>query len=269
LPKFCSKSATIASVQADHVEVQGARILVRRAGPEDGRPALYWHGGGGASEEVPEIVPPLAEAGWRVYAPDAPGYGGSERLDPGAYVASNIAGRATALLDELGLEQVVWIGYSWGGNIGMHTAVRSPGRIGALALLDGGYLVPQDDPDYNPSVTLEGREAALQAEVDAGESWDAPVDVIAAVMQGSNDEPVVPLLPEIEASGIPVLLVHSTEPPEYEELRRRALARFRAGLPSAEVVPVSASHGIFEDAGDDVRRILLDWLRREPRWGPG
>jgi pimeloyl-ACP methyl ester carboxylesterase len=260
LPKFCSKSATIASVQADYVEAGGARLFVRRAGPENGSPALYWHGAGGASEEVPEIVPALAGAGWGVYAPDAPGYGASERLEPDAYRASRLADLAASLLDGLGVEQVVWLGYSWGANIGIHTAVRSPGRLAALALLDGGYLVPEDDPEHDPSHGAAERMAALQAEMDEGESWDAPVEIIAAAMKGSNDEPAVPLLPRLQALGIPVLLVHSTEPPEYEELRRHALARFRAGLPSAEVVPVSATHEIFEDAGDDVRRIVLDWL---------
>jgi hypothetical protein len=45
-PKFCSKGepATIATVQADYMEAEGARLLVRGFGAAGGRRVLYWHG---------------------------------------------------------------------------------------------------------------------------------------------------------------------------------------------------------------------------------
>jgi pimeloyl-ACP methyl ester carboxylesterase len=92
--------------------------------------------------------------------------------------------------------------------------------------------------------------------------WDAPVQVMAAAMAGSNEEPAPAMLPAIEATGLPVLLLHSTLPAEYDDMRAGALARFRTALPSAEVVPVASGHGVLTDAGDDVRRIVLDWLSR-------
>jgi len=146
-----------------------------------------------------------------------------------------VADIARALIDELAIAPVIWIGYSWGASIGVHTALRAPGRVKALALLDGAYLTPEDDPEYDPTLDLEARTSALQEEIKDDDSWDAPVEVIAAAIKGSHEEPALPLLPALEGSGLPVILVHSTEPPEYEELRVRALARFRAALPSAEV----------------------------------
>jgi pimeloyl-ACP methyl ester carboxylesterase len=92
---------------------------------------------------------------------------------------------------------------------------------------------------------------------------EAPIDIVAAAMAGSNVEPGVPLLPRVEETGIPVLLIASTEPPEYDELRARTHARFRAAVPSAEIVPVPAGHGIFTEAGEEVRRALLGWLERK------
>jgi pimeloyl-ACP methyl ester carboxylesterase len=249
-------------VQADYVEAEGARIFVRRWG-EAGQPSiLYWHGGGGSSDELPEIAPALEAAGYAVYGPDAPGYGDSPRLEPARYRASDMADIAAALIDTLAIDPVIWIGFSWGANIGVHTAVRAPGRIKALALLDGGYLVPQDDPDYDPTLDLEARAAALRAEIEAGDSWDAPIEVMAAVMKGSNEDPAVPLLPSLESTRLPVILLASTKPAEYEGLRGRALARFRAAIPSAEVVRVASGHGVLSEAGDEVRRIVLDWLAR-------
>jgi pimeloyl-ACP methyl ester carboxylesterase len=262
LPKFCSKSATIASVQADYVEAAGTSVLVHQWPGRGGRNVLYWHGGGGRSDEWPRIAPALAGVGYSVYAPDAPGYGDSPRLEPEQYLASNIAELGVALIDELALSPVIWIGFSWGANVGIHAAVRHPDRLKALVLLDGGYLLPEDDPDYDPSTGLEARIAALEADLDPENPWDAPVDVVAAVMMGLNDDPGALLLPALEQTGIPMLLIASTEPPEYEALRARAHGRFRAALPSAELISVESDHGVLQGAGDEVRSTVLDWLAR-------
>jgi pimeloyl-ACP methyl ester carboxylesterase len=154
-----AEPATIASVQADYVDVDGARIHVHRWGDGGRANIVYWHGGGGGRAELPLIAPALEKAGYSVFAPDAPGYGESPPLEDAGYRASNVARLATALIDTLGIAPTVWIGYSWGKSIGVHTAAT-------------------------------------------------------------------------------------------------------AALPSAEVVPVASGHGILTDAGGDVRRIVLDWLRR-------
>jgi pimeloyl-ACP methyl ester carboxylesterase len=157
-------------VQADYVEVEGARILVHRWGDGDGHPVLFWHGGGGASGEIPRLAPFLAEAGHSVYAPDAPGYGGSPALRASAYRPSALAELAARLIENLGIAPAVWIGSSWGASIGMHTAARFPTRIRALALLDGEYMDASDDPDYDPFLDLDARTADLHARAERGES---------------------------------------------------------------------------------------------------
>jgi pimeloyl-ACP methyl ester carboxylesterase len=187
-------------VQADYVEAAGTRLFVHRWGEGGSADIVYWHGGGGGSEERPQIAPALEEAGYAVYAPDAPGYGDSPPVDPARYRASAVADIAAALIDELGIAPVVWIGYSWGASIGVHTALRAPGRVKALALLDGAYLIPEDEPDYDPSQDLEARTAALREEIEEDDSWDAPVEIMAAAMQGSHTEPALPLLPALERS---------------------------------------------------------------------
>jgi pimeloyl-ACP methyl ester carboxylesterase len=63
------------------------------------------------------------------------------------------------------------------------------------------------------------------------------------------------------ASGVPVLLAHATEPPELQALRQVALDRFRNGVPDALMVPIpGATHGIFQDNGPEVIRVVLAWL---------
>jgi hypothetical protein len=87
------------------------------------------------------------------------------------------------------------------------------------------------------------------------------VQIVAAAVAGSNMEPALPLPPRIEASGIPVLLIASSRP-EQRSLFERVLVRFRSAVPSATIVPIEAGHGILQEAGDDVRRIVVDWLGR-------
>jgi pimeloyl-ACP methyl ester carboxylesterase len=248
-------------VQADFVEAGGTPFFVRRWG-EKGRPALfYWHGGGGGSSEWPHFAPALEAAGYAVYAPDAPGYGRSPEVEPERYRTSSMADLAVALIDELAIAPVVWAGYSWGGNVGIHAVARAANRFRGIALLDGGYLLPEDDPADDPSLDFDRRLEFWRKELEQQDDVDeAPIEIVAAAMAGSNVEPGVPLLPQVHATGKPVLLVAATEPAEYEDLRVRAHARFRAAVPNAEIVTVPASHGIFTEAGEDVRRALLDWL---------
>jgi pimeloyl-ACP methyl ester carboxylesterase len=251
-------------VQADFVEVAGTRLFVRRWGEADSPAVFYWHGGGGGSNEWPHFAPALEAAGYSVYAPEAPGYGSSPPVEPDQYRTSTVADLAIALIDALDIAPVIWAGYSWGGNVGIHAVIRAPEKIKGLALLDGGYLLPEDDPSDDPSLDFEGRMETWRVELEQQEDVDeAPIEIVAAAMAGSNVEPGVPMLPRVEETGIPVLLIASTKPPEYDELRALAHARFRAAAPSAEIVPVPAGHGIFTEAGDEVRQALLDWLGRK------
>jgi pimeloyl-ACP methyl ester carboxylesterase len=249
-------------VEADFVDVDGTRLSVRRFEAE-GPSVLYWHGGGGASDEVPLIAPALEAAGYSVYAPDAPGYGESEPVERERYHASAIADLAVRLVDALGVAPVIWIGYSWGASIGFHVAARNPDRIRALVLLDGGYLMPDDDPSYDQGLDFEGRIEAWRAELEGQDDVDeAPIEIVASAMAGSNVEPALPLLPELAATGIPVLLIAATEPPEWNDARARRIHDLQSAIPGAQVARVPAGHGVLQDAGGEVRRTVLDWLAR-------
>jgi pimeloyl-ACP methyl ester carboxylesterase len=257
-----SELATIAAVQAGYVDVGASRLFVRRF-EGGGQSVLYWHGGGGAKDEVPLIAPALEAAGYSVYAPDAPGYGDSAPVEREQYRATAIADLALELVNELGLAPVVWIGYSWGGTIGFHAAVRNPDKIRALVLLDGGYLMPDDDPSYDPTLDFEGQIEAWRIEIEQQDDVDdAPIEIVATAMAGSNLEPALPLLQDLAATRIPVLLVAATEPAEWNDVRARRIDQLQEALPDVHVTRVQAGHGVLADAGDEVRRTVIDWLDR-------
>jgi pimeloyl-ACP methyl ester carboxylesterase len=96
-----------------------------------------------------------------------PGCGKSPPLELERYLASSVAEIGVALVDELAIAPAIWIGFSWGANIGIHAAVRNPDRFKTIVLLDSGYLIPADDPEDDPSLDFAGRMERWRTELDA------------------------------------------------------------------------------------------------------
>jgi 3-oxoadipate enol-lactonase len=72
---------------------------------------------------------------YRVLRYDTRGHGKSETTS-GAYSLDELAEDAHALLDALGINQVIWIGFSMGGMIGQTFALKYPKRLLGLVLAD-------------------------------------------------------------------------------------------------------------------------------------
>jgi pimeloyl-ACP methyl ester carboxylesterase len=74
-------------------------------------------------------------------APDLRGRAGS-RDEPGPYGLERHADDLIALLDERGLDSAVLAGHSMGAYVAALAAVRHPGRVGAVLMVDGGLAFP-------------------------------------------------------------------------------------------------------------------------------
>ncbi|MFC3835645.1 MULTISPECIES: alpha/beta fold hydrolase [Deinococcus] len=106
-----------------------------------GRPALVLHGGGG-SVTVAGLAAHLAQTR-RVLTPTHPGWNGTPRPERLAAPA-DYARTYLALLDAQGLTDVLVVGSSLGGWIGVEMALQdTAGRVGSLVLIDAvGIEVP-------------------------------------------------------------------------------------------------------------------------------
>jgi pimeloyl-ACP methyl ester carboxylesterase len=186
----------VAGVKHEFVSAGGLRSHVALAG--DGPPVLLLHGWPQHWYLWRDVIPLIAPHA-RVIAPDFRGFGWSEVPDAG-YEKTRLADDMVALLDELGVEEVVVAGHDWGGYVGFLLAMEHPARIrGFLAL---GILPPWGP--RNPRATLEswrflyqpvlgtpgvgrraGRLLASRGLRDAGLS-DADVDAFVSRLDGER-----------------------------------------------------------------------------------
>jgi sigma-B regulation protein RsbQ len=113
------------------------RNNVTVSGNPAGRPMVFAHGFG-CSQEMWNAVAPAFEDDYRVVLFDQVGAGGSDlsAYDPGKY--DSLHGYAEDLLDildDLDLQDAVFVGHSVSAMIGVLAAVRKPDRFGALVLV--------------------------------------------------------------------------------------------------------------------------------------
>jgi len=103
-------------------------------------PALLYLHGAGTSWWMP--VHDLLGARHRVYAPVHPGFGTSEGLEE-IESMEDLVFHVVDVLDALGLERVDMVGLSLGGWLAAELALRHPGRVNRLVLVDAaGTRVP-------------------------------------------------------------------------------------------------------------------------------
>src|SRR3989454_416368 len=104
-----------------------------------GQPVLLIHGFPTTRRLWSQVARRLAEAGYRVIAPDLVGYGESEPA-PGVGVGmANQTRWMLELLDRLGIQQAAVVAHDVGTAAAQLMLVRAPERIRALALMDGVY----------------------------------------------------------------------------------------------------------------------------------
>jgi pimeloyl-ACP methyl ester carboxylesterase len=110
-------------------------LEVAVAGPPAGLPLVVHHGTPGAAIPFPPMVAAAARHGMRTVHYSRPGYGGSSP-DPGRTVADAAADTA-AVLDALGVDQFVTLGYSGGGPHALACAAGLAERCQATACVAG------------------------------------------------------------------------------------------------------------------------------------
>ncbi len=115
----------------------GVELSVTDAG--DGPVVLLVHGFPELAHSWRHQVAALADAGYRVLAPDMRGYGASDRPEVVTdYDIDHLTGDLVALLDDVGATQAVVVGHDWGSIVAWNFALLHPERTAGVV----GMSVP-------------------------------------------------------------------------------------------------------------------------------
>jgi branched-chain amino acid transport system permease protein len=136
--------------------VDGCRISYVEEG--EGQPLLYIHGNTGSSRWFSKV---MGVQGYRTLALDMPNFGQSEPLSVDVDL-NGYADRIVRYMEVLGLHAPVLAGHSLGGAVAQSIAVRYPGLIKALVLIDSssphGLITPVD---RYPLIEMMRKDRAL------------------------------------------------------------------------------------------------------------
>jgi pimeloyl-ACP methyl ester carboxylesterase len=117
------------------VEIEGVRVHYQEAGTPDAPPVLLIHGFCASNFVWSETLVPLAEAGFRVIAPDLIGFGFSGKPKGGEYTIEMQARMICGLMDALGVERATLVGSSYGGAVAAVCALDHGERVERLVLV--------------------------------------------------------------------------------------------------------------------------------------
>jgi pimeloyl-ACP methyl ester carboxylesterase len=207
---------------------------------------------------------------------------------------------ATELLDELGVGETVFLGFSVGAEVACAFGARYPDRTTALVLVDGGYWDFADLPGFEVDAGLDTHVARAQAEAvdDVYASWEAyfaaeraaigrwnadleaahratmrerdgsvePIitpETVGGVRHGNCVEPSVSTHEALRKAHVPVLLLTPSRHGRREAVARAGIQRFRANAPQLEVEGLDTEvHDLVSRAGPDLAVRVGSWLTR-------
>ncbi len=127
--------------QLQPVTVGDLTFDVRTLGPDDGEAVVLLHGFPETSLSWSAVAPTLADAGFRVVAPDQRGYSPDARpTDVSDYAMEHLVGDVLGLADALGLDGFHLVGHDWGAAVAWVVAAHHGDRVRSLVAVSVPHL---------------------------------------------------------------------------------------------------------------------------------
>lgn len=279
-----------------HQTVALSQVRLRVASIGEGPLVVLLHGFPDSSGTWHKQLRPLAEAGFKVVAPDLRGYGDSDKpAGLAAYRLDALAKDVVELIAAFGESTATVVGHDWGGLIAWHTALRHPESVARLAILNApppwrflGRPLPFDQLgrswyvyafqapllpeaaigfwDFLPLRTLLPREAARPGAIDNDETrrMIAALAAPGALTAAINYYRALPWFGAIDAArqadhlDVPLLVLWGEQDPHLA--KELATVDVRRAPHSRVVRFPDAGHWVHLDAPDRVTALLLEFL---------
>jgi haloalkane dehalogenase len=235
------------------------------------------------------MIPPVASAGHRVFAPDLVGFGRSDKpTEPSDYTyARHIEWMRSALFDELDLRDITLFAQDWGGLIGLRLLALDPDRFARVIIgntgLPTGHGSPTDAFLAWQKFSLEAKtfmvgrivnggslKALSPAEISAydapfpDESYKAGARIFPSLVPTSIDDPAsaanIAAWDVIAAFDRPFLLCFSDSDPITGGGDAPFLARVAGAKGQPHVTIEGAAHFFQEDKGPELAELIIDTL---------
>ena len=116
-------------------DVEGVRVHYQEVGDQEAPPVILIHGFCSSTLVWSKVFLQIANAGFRVIAPDLLGYGYSAKPRDFDYTIKAQARMIAGLLKRLGLQQATLVGSSYGGAVAASVALDYPDRVEKLILV--------------------------------------------------------------------------------------------------------------------------------------
>ncbi|HYU63912.1 MAG TPA: alpha/beta hydrolase [Verrucomicrobiae bacterium] len=155
---MATESSTDTKAPGQYAEVNGIRLYYETHGA--GRPLILLHGGLGSGEMFAPVLPQLAER-HQVITVDLQGHGRTADIDR-PIDARLMADDVAALIDHLALDRPDLVGYSLGGGVAMHTAIKYPAKVRRLVCASANI---RRDAIYPEMLGQQGQVSAAAAEL--------------------------------------------------------------------------------------------------------
>jgi len=270
------------------------RVAYVDEGPRDAQRVLPLHGEPSWSFLYRKMIPVLVQAGLRVIAPDLVGFGRSDKpVERSDYTyARHVEWMRQALLDQVELNGVTFVGQDWGGLVGLRLVAENPHRFARVVVANTGlptgdqpmseaFLAwqrySQETPDFRVGKIVSGGCATpLAPEVVA--AYDAPFPddshkagawVFPTLVPTRSDDPAA------DANRAAWKVLSSWDKPfltafsDSDAITRRGDKVFRMLVPGAadreHVTLEGGGHFLQEDIGQSFARVVADFIAATPR----
>ena len=181
----------------------GRTLEVEASGPEDGLALVVQHGTPGSLVRFRTIEQAAEARGLRLVTYSRPGYGSSTR-QAGRLIA-DAAADLEAVLEHLGAERCVTVGWSGGGPHALACAALLPERVAAVASVAGVGPFGQDDLEFLAGMGEENVVefgAAIAGAGDLTPALQGAAEALRAAEPADLVEAMSTLLPPVDRAAL-------------------------------------------------------------------